>query len=206
MARRKNEMEGPVYYTTVQIAKMMGVKAPTVINWIDDGLIHAYRTPGGHRRISLDELVRFARLYNYPLSVIPDVDEVTLESTDRRVLVVDDEPDVCERFRHYLKTQGGFQVDVAYSGFSAGVAMARFKPSLVIMDIFMPDMDGLDMLKVIREDPEMQKIPVIACTTANEQQLAQRFQEGDFQGYIAKPLKLDHLQDMIASAFKTAGQ
>lgn len=206
MARKKNETQGPVYYTTVQIAKMIGVRAPTVINWIDDGLIRAYRTPGGHRRISLDELVRFARIYNYPLSVIPDVDEAALEVADRRVLVVDDEPAVCERFRNYFSAKGGFQVDVAYTGFSAGVAMARFKPSLVIMDIFMPDMDSLEMLKIIREDPEMHNIPVIACTTANEQQLAQKFQDGDFQGYLAKPLKLDHLQDMIASAFKTTIQ
>jgi len=206
MARKKNEMEGPVYYTTFQVARMLGVSPPTVVNWINSGLVNAYRTPGGHRRITRDELVNFAQQHNYPLTISPAAEEPIAEPLERRVLVVDDEPDFCEVVRDYLTLKGGFEVDVAHSGFSAGLAIARFKPALVVMDILMPDMDGFEVLKMMREDPEMQEIPVIACTAYRDPQIEQRVREESFQGYIEKPLKLERLQEMIEAAIKEKQQ
>ena len=52
MARKKSSYDGPVYYTTYQVAKFLGVSLPTVVNWVNNGLLAAHRTPGGHRRIA----------------------------------------------------------------------------------------------------------------------------------------------------------
>lgn len=200
MARRKSSNEGPVYYTTFQVAKMLGVSPPTVVNWINSGLVNAYRTPGGHRRITQDELISFAQTHNYPLSVDGAKEDVSTPTV--RVLIVDDEPDFCDLVRNYLNVRGNLEVEVALSGFAAGLTIARFKPAVVVMDILMPDMDGFEVLKMMRSDPEMQEIPVIACTAYRDLQIEERVRRESFQGYIEKPLKLDRLLEMIEQAIR----
>jgi excisionase family DNA binding protein len=201
MARKKRASEGPIYYTTFQVAKMLGVSPPTVVNWINSGLVTAYRTPGGHRRITQDELVTFAQIHNYPLAM-EGGSEAEAPTGERRVLIVDDEPDFCDLVRNYLQVRGNLEVEVALSGFAAGLTIARFKPAVVVMDILMPDMDGFEVLKMMRSDPEMQEIPVIACTAYRDPQIEDRVRRESFHGYIEKPLKLDRLLEMIEQAMR----
>lgn len=201
MGRRKNQTEGPVYYTTFQVAKILGVSPPTVVNWINSGLVTAYKTPGGHRRITREELVAFAQQHDYPLAGIPAVDAP--EPADRRVLIVDDEPDFCEMVRSFLSLKGNLEVEVAHSGFAAGLTIARFRPRVVVMDILMPDMDGFEVLKMMRSDPEMQDIPVIACTAYRDPSIEERARRENFQGYIEKPLRLDRLLEMIEQSLRS---
>ena len=99
---------GPTYYTTYQVSKILGVSLPTVVNWVNSGKLNAHRTPGGHRRIGRNDLISFAREYNYPLS-----DEFLADSSGRRrVLIVDDERDFSDMVRDYLAMKGEFDVEV----------------------------------------------------------------------------------------------
>lgn len=201
MARRRLVSEGPVTYTTFQVARFLGVTPPTVVNWITGGILSAYRTPGGHRRIPRDELVAFAKARSFPLPgelVDPVGGPVTVIS--RRVLVVDDEPDFCNLVRSYLLGRGGWEVEIALSGFTAGLTIARFKPEVVLMDILMPDMDGFEVLKMMRGDAEMRDVPVVACTAWRDPQIEQRVKREAFRDCVQKPVKLDHLAAVLEAA------
>ena len=146
MARKKGSYDGPVYYTTFQVAKFLGVSLPTVVNWVNSGKLDAHRTPGGHRRIARNDIIAFARNHEYPLA-----GELAESVTGRhKVLVVDDEEDFAEMVRDYLSLKGGFEVEVANAGFQAGLTVARFKPDAILMDIMMPDMDGFEVLRTLR--------------------------------------------------------
>jgi len=193
MARRKTRYDGPVYYTTYQVAKHLGVSLPTVVNWVKSGLLAAHRTPGGHRRISHNDVIAFAREHDYPLSR----ELLDAGGTTRKVLVVDDEKDFSEMVREYLKLKGGYEVEVADSGFHAGFAVARFKPDLILMDIMMPDMDGFEVHRTLRSDPDTRHIPVIACTAYRDPDIDRRVEEERFDGFVEKPLKLDTLLDVL---------
>jgi len=193
MARRKNRYDGPVYYTTYQVAKHLGVSLPTVVNWVKSGLLAAHRTPGGHRRISHNDVIAFARENNYPLSR----ELLDAGGTTRKVLVVDDEKDFSEMVREYLKLKGGYEVEVADSGFQAGFAVARFKPDLILMDIMMPDMDGFEVHRTLRSDPDTRHIPVLACTAYRDPEVDRRIEEEQFDGFVEKPLKLDKLLERL---------
>ncbi len=196
MARRKMGIQGPQYFTTFQVAKLLGVSPPAVVNWVNQDLLRAHRTPGGHRRIAQEELVRFAMEHSYPLP--PE-----LASKERparwKVLVVDDEEDFCEMVREYLTIKGGFEVEVATSGFAAGLTVARFLPHMILMDIMMPDMDGFEMLHKLRGDEATRAIPVIACTAFRDPLIEKRIQAENFDGFVQKPLKLDELLEIITS-------
>ena len=184
---------GPTYYTTYQVSKILGVSLPTVVNWVNSNKLNAHRTPGGHRRIGRSDLISFAREYNYPLS-----DEFLADSSGRRrVLIVDDERDFSDMVRDYLSMKGDFDVEVADSGFAAGYTVARFKPDLILMDIMMPDMDGFEVLRMLRAGRDTHHIPIVACTAYRDATVEKRIQEEDFDGFIQKPLKLDELMGLI---------
>ena len=193
MARRQTTRDGPVYYTTHQAAKFLGVSLPTVVNWIRGGLLEAHRTPGGHRRISHNDLLCFARKNEYPLA--PEL----LERGDgrSRVLVVDDDPEFAEMVREFLALQPGFEVEVAESGFQAGLIVARFKPDVILMDLMMPGMDGLEAHRMLRADRETRHIPVIAVTAYHDAEVQLQLEEQQFEGLVEKPVRLEDLLGMV---------
>ncbi len=193
MARKKASYEGPKYYTTYQVAKYLGVSLPTVVNWVNSGLLAAHRTPGGHRRIAGNDIIVFAREHNYPLT-----DQLLDQgSGKKKVLVVDDEQDFSEMVREYLTVKGEFEVEVADSGFQAGFAVARFKPDLILMDLMMPDMDGFEAFRMLRADPETRHVPIVACTAYRDAAVDVTVTDLNFDGFIEKPLKLDSLLEIV---------
>ena len=199
MARRKNTYNGPVYYTTYQVAKFLGVSLPTVVNWVNSGLLAAHRTPGGHRRIAHNDIVAFARQNNYPIA------RELLQSGGgkKRVLIVDDEKDFSDMVCDYLRIKGEMEVEVADSGFQAGFTVAKFRPDIILMDLMMPDMDGFEVTRSLRADPDTRHIPVIACTAYRDPDVDQRIGEAKFDGFVEKPLKLDQLLELIRDQLGT---
>lgn len=193
MARHKRETNGPKYYTTFQVSKFFGVSLPTVVNWVNSGLLDAHRTPGGHRRIAHDSLVAFARAQNYPLPADVAGDQGT------RVLVVDDDEDFTRMVQRFLTEVGQLKVDVANSGFAAGLTVARFKPDLVLLDLMMPDVDGFEVFRTLRDDAKTRHIPVVACTAFRDASVDARVAEERFDGLIEKPIKLEALLEAIRS-------
>jgi two-component system, OmpR family, response regulator len=193
MARKKTLVTGPVYYTTYQVAKYLGVSLPTVVNWVNSGLVRAHRTPGGQRRIAHGDVMAFARTHDYPIAR----ELVEAGSSRKKVLIVDDEADFSDMVREYLKVRGELDVEVADSGFVAGFTVAKFKPDLILMDIMMPDMDGFEVHRTLQESPETRHVPVIACTAYRDPEVDRRIREEGFNGFIEKPLKLDALLDLI---------
>jgi excisionase family DNA binding protein len=198
MARKRSDRTGPTYFTTFQVAKMLGVSPPTVVNWVNGGLLTAHRTPGGHRRIARDDIARFADEHHYPLAA--ELSTAPPISSGKKVLIVDDEPDFCAMVKDYLSLRGGFEVEIADSGFSAGLTVARFRPGVILMDILMPDMDGFEVVKMLRQDPEMRAIPVIACTAYKDPQIEERVRREGFNGFMLKPIKLDSLLTAMEQA------
>ncbi len=79
------------------------------------------------------------------------------------ILVVDDEPDVLLLTKTQLEF-AGYQVSTAYNGRSALEGIRAHKPALVILDIMLPDTDGFEVLRQIREDPSIEHIPVLLHT------------------------------------------
>ncbi len=199
MAPRKKTAAGPTYYTTYQVSKVLGVSLPTVVNWVNDNLLDAHRTPGGHRRIARNDLITFAREYNYPLSN----DFLSEDGDKHKILVVDDERDFSDMVRDYLEIKGEYDVEVADSGFAAGYTVARFSPNLILMDIMMPDMDGFEVLRMLRDGRETRHIPVIACTAYRDPEIEQRIKDENFDDFIQKPLKLDELMTLIQQIIGT---
>lgn len=121
-----------------------------------------------------------------------------------RILLVDDEPSVSGHLAEALSD--AYCVDLASSGIEALRAVMRAKPDLVVTDIVMPEMDGVELLRTLRSVPSTQSIPVLLISgRAAEEQRIDGFQKGA-DGYLAKPYNERELRALIGSMIQSARQ
>jgi DNA-binding response OmpR family regulator len=114
--------------------------------------------------------------------------------TMKRILVVDDEIEVCNVLRDFL-TVKGYEVYTASDGRSAVAKVGEVRPHIVLLDIMMPGMDGLETLKEIRKaDP---RVGVIMVTAIFDEELGKRAIELGAYDYITKPVSLDYLETVL---------
>jgi two-component system, OmpR family, response regulator RpaA len=108
------------------------------------------------------------------------------------ILVVDDDEDVAKTIEMNLK-QGGYQVMWASNGYEGVKQARRLKPSLVLLDIAMPDMDGIEVCRRLRANPTTQTIPILFLTASGgiESKIAGFNAGGD--DYLVKPFDLEEL-------------
>jgi DNA-binding NtrC family response regulator len=120
-----------------------------------------------------------------------------VDAPRRRVLIVDDEPLILEVLSEHFKTD--FDVETAVNGADALGALLRQRPDVVLLDINMPRMNGIAVLKDIKQIDD--SIPVI-MVTANEQVTlaAEALKSGAF-GYVPKPFDFRYLDHMLATIF-----
>ena len=117
-----------------------------------------------------------------------------------RILVVDDEPDVVEMLRKYISLTG-FAVDTALNGGEALMLLQATRPDVILLDIKMPGMDGVEVLKHIRAvDPTIRVIMVTSIADVNLAQVT--LKAGAFD-YVTKPIDFDYLDRAIVTALET---
>jgi len=119
------------------------------------------------------------------------------ESTSpHRALIVDDDPDFCVLLGEMLKWRG-FEVSVAYSASDALSSMGRVHPEIMLVDIQMPEVDGLELIRKIRSDKGFANTPIIVITAAaiRDMLLASREAGADF--FLTKPVTYFELERTI---------
>jgi DNA-binding response OmpR family regulator len=118
----------------------------------------------------------------------------------KKILVVDDEDDILQ-FLELVLREKGYDVVTAGSGQEALTRAQMEKPDLVLLDIMMPQMDGWEVLKLLRVDEETADIPVAMLSARTEaKDRVQGLQEGAID-YICKPFALQELLDKIGTIF-----
>jgi DNA-binding response OmpR family regulator len=118
----------------------------------------------------------------------------------KKILVVDDEDDILQ-FLELVLREKGYDVVTAASGQEALTRAQIEKPDLVLLDIMMPQMDGWEVLKLLRVDDETADIPVAMLSARTEaKDRVQGLQEGAVD-YICKPFALQDLLDKIGTIF-----
>jgi excisionase family DNA binding protein len=185
-------------FTTFEAAKLCHVSPLSIINWVNAGRLPAFRTPGGHRRIRREDLVRFMRDNGMP---IPD--DLREGSGRPRVLVVDDVASIREVLTEHLTNRAKpYEVMSASDGFEAGRLVATFRPDVVLLDLRMPGIDGFQVCRTIKADPETSNTVVIAMTGYYTPETEARILECGAMRCIAKPIEPSALGNQIDQLFE----
>lgn len=185
-------MESKQSFSTSEVAQFCHVTADTIRKWAEAGKIRVFKTPGGHRRIRRDDLIRFLKENNMP---IPE----ELGNAGVKILVVDDEKSVISVIRRFLeRAQTPFQIEMAMDGFEAGQLVATFKPDIIFLDLRLPGLDGFEVTRRIKSNPETSNIHIIAMTGYYQGEVANRVLELGADLLIQKPFTPDDLRRALA--------
>lgn len=118
-----------------------------------------------------------------------------------KVLVVDDEPDIVELLTYNLKKEG-YEVESAEDGIKAVKIANKFHPDVILLDIMMPNQDGVETCRQIREIPELKNTFVIFLTARAEEYSEVAAFDVGADDYITKPIKPRALMSRIAALFR----
>lgn len=113
-----------------------------------------------------------------------------------RILIVDDERDFVELVQFRLGTQG-YELIVASDGVQALSQARQFKPDLILLDILLPDLDGLSVCEILRRQPSTKKIPIIFMSALSGD-VTKRTVAMHAEDFFTKPLDLVRLERRIA--------
>lgn len=182
--------------STIEVAKMIGVAVSSVSKWIDGGKLPAGRTPGGHRRIEEEDLIRF--LQEQQFRIPPELQLLAI-----KILIVDGE----KLFSKWLAEEIGerypdSEISVAHDGFSAGEVMGLVKPAVIVLDMHMPGLDGLDVCRRIKANPHNMQASVIAVTANPDPQFHARIIELGACACLTKPFDVKDLLTEMDKALR----
>ena len=174
-------------YTTHDIAKVCDVYPSTVNNWIGDGELKAYSTPGGHHRVTREDLIAFLKQFRMPMPK-------KLAARPSRIMIVDDDAEVTRVLeRAFSRWAADIAIDVCQSGYDALIRIGDKPPDLVILDIVMPKMDGLQLCRALKSASATKGIKIIAISGKKPPFNEKRPQEMKIDAFFRKPLDLIEL-------------
>ena len=127
---------------------------------------------------------------------------VTIEAPPARILVVDDEPNIAELLSAALSFEG-YQVGVAATGAEAIEQVRSFRPNLVMLDVMLPDLDGTEVCRRLRNQGE--QMPIVFLTARDTtQEKVEGLSMGD--DYVTKPFSVEELMARVGAILRRAGE
>ena len=123
---------------------------------------------------------------------------------NRRVLIVDDESDLTEALPLRPSSGWGFTVAVAHDGDEGLRKASAFRPDMILLDIAMPNVDGWEMCRRLRDDPETRVIPIVVMTAWSTDDLHRRAQDEGVAKVLLKPADDDELLAVLRSVAGTS--
>jgi len=138
----------------------------------------------------------------------PPLDEPTDYSIQRRldgpprVLIVDDEDDFLELTAELLR-RAGYEVECARFAGEAVARAVRNPPDVILLDILLPGCDGLEILDILRNEPETASVPVLACTALGQRDSGSLLPHAGFDGLVVKPIDWPELARTLRDTIAT---
>ncbi|RKH42520.1 response regulator [Corallococcus sicarius] len=178
-------------YTTHDISRLLQVDPSTVSKWIDRGILMAFRTPGGHRRVRSTDLRTFLVTHQMP---VPE----ELGSSTVRLLVVDDERQTLDAIKRAFKPHANqVELQTTTSGVEALLLVSEQKPHGMIIDLNMPDIDGIEVCKRIRARKQMEGVRLITMTSLHTPDVVEASKQAGAVACLAKPLDVTQVMELF---------
>ena len=182
------------FYTTREAADRLGVSLRTAQLWSESGLLEAWKTAGGHRRISLESVQRVLEKNRPPEQKLHD------DIGALKVLVVEDDHILLRIYKARLSSWGlPIKVITAPNAYDALLLIGRESPDLMISDLMMPGIDGFQMIRTLINSPFKEGMEIVVVSGLSPQEI-------DAQGGLPreipvypKPIPFDALRSHCQS-------
>ena len=180
------------YYTTIEAAKALGVSVRTVQLWVENGSLKAWKTAGGHRRIVAE-------------SVQQHIDQQNTEtkpkaSKNKRVLIVEDNPTVAKFYEAVINSWSKpIDVIVKEDGFAGLLDIGNIPPDVIISDIYMPGMDGLQMIRSLYKSNLLNSDQINLISGLPNESILERGGVPSGVEFYSKPVDVEALKEVLFS-------
>lgn len=169
--------------TSHQAGHLLQVDRSSINNWVKAGHIPAFRTPGGHLRIKVADLVCFCENQQIPLP------EPLSGMARRRMLVVDDDEQQLRALRRVLKPYADkVELTTVDNGIDALVLVGAVKPHLIVIDVFMPGVDGIEVCRKLKQNPRTRDTEIIIASGQLTADVEREAMEAGASRCMYKPL------------------
>ncbi|MEO5342244.1 MAG: response regulator [Gammaproteobacteria bacterium SHHR-1] len=201
MARTKKPLKS--FCTTRDAAQMLGISQRSAQLWVESGVLEAWKTEGGHRRISRESVERL--LVTTP-GRAADNEDLAIEERPPTILVAEDEPDLLRLYQVALE---GWpmrpRVLTATDGIEALTLLGREAPQMLVTDLHMPGLDGFHMLRSLVGLPEMKDLLVVVVTGLDTTEIERRGGVPAGIPILPKPLPFNRLLLLAQDHFSKLG-
>lgn len=154
------------YCSTSQAAQRLGVSMGSVQQMVESGVLEAWKTAGGHRRILVDSVEAF--LSRSRTGSVP----VARPGSELYVLIAEDDEIMCKLYRHQIDAwRLPLRLELASNGVDALMAIGRCPPDLLIADLRMPGLDGFEMLRRLASSPLTLDMDIVVVTGLTEAEI-----------------------------------
>lgn len=178
-------------YTAEDIADLLGVATKKVIGWMESKSLKGYKLPGkGQDRVLPHDLFEFLVQQNIP---IPDA--LQNQPKQEKVLIIDDDEAIA-RVIQRIVTQLKLKSEIALDGFEAGHKVHSFNPSLLLLDLQMPGINGFKIIEKLKSSEKFKHIKIIVVSGSEETELNKASKLGA-DACIRKPFVHEELQQLI---------
>lgn len=190
---------GDDYCGTSQAARLLGLSVATVQALVERGELQAWKTQGGHRRIAMASVNRFLQQQGArPLAA------KAAAHPRLRVMVVDDDDSMRMLYQAQFEAWAlPMDVTIMGSALEAMMAVSGLAPDLLITDLAMPGVDGFEMLRVLRANPQLHQMQVLAVSGMAPDAIAERGGLPEDALLLTKPISFDWLNGYISALIAT---
>lgn len=184
-------------FSALEVANICGVVNQTAINWIKNGYLKAFTTPGGQYRVYAEDLISFlsGRGMRLPVELQKMMEEI---QSLRTILIVDDDQALNDSLKKGLEMMDpDLTILQATDGFEAGRVSVESKPNLIILDIDLPGVDGFKLCKTFKADEKLANPIIIAISGMGLEDTESKAMEAGADAFMAKPINFDELSSQI---------
>lgn len=183
------------YCGTSYAAKLLGLSVATVQSLVEKGEIEAWKTLGGHRRIALKSINTYLSKHSPQLSRIDTDPKHRL-----RVLMVEDDEATRELYRYQFE-DWDLPVDCTWmpSALEAMMDIASMRPDLLITDLSMPGVDGIEMLKTLKRNLQLADMQIVVISGLPPEAVAERGGLPPHAHLLQKPVNFDWLHGYLTA-------
>lgn len=180
------------YCSTSDAAQMLGVSLGTVQQMVENGLLDAWKTAGGHRRIRVTSVEAFLRRRQ------TGGGQPAGDSSVLRLLVAEDDRIMQALYEHTIPGWGmPIEMKLVAGGFEGLMEIGRQAPHLLIADLVMPDLDGFAMIRKLRSDPQLASMDIVVVTGLSPDEIEREGGLPDDVIVYAKPIPFKEIKGYI---------
>jgi DNA-binding response OmpR family regulator len=120
-----------------------------------------------------------------------------LESSSRKVLIVDDDEELVELLEDVFSKDGRFEVRTTNNGFDAGMLVKEFRPDVVVLDVMLPDINGKEVCQRVRSDPALDEVRIICISGMVEAEKINDLKAAGANDFMQKPFEIEKLLERV---------